>query len=384
MQERFWSLFSKKLTNEANTVELEELESLFSQHTELQHQADIITQMWGQEFIDNMSTSDQAFVRHLINHKDEFFSDEMHAVSDQHSETIFERKSPFTKVFSLKRIFTYSAVLLVSLAAFYYFPKGGDETKGVASNAISSVVTKNGSRTKITLPDGSQVWLNAGSKLDYNDISFSSRQREVYLSGEAFFDVVKNPQRPFIVHTSNMQVKVLGTAFNVKSYPGEIHTETSLIRGMVEVTIPSRPAEKYILNPNEKLILNNTGIVQQTLKNLPASVTTVTRERKNEIAKEPEAIVSIKKVNYLPDQKLILETAWVENRLEFRSEKFLDIARKMERWYDVEISFSNPRIENKLLTGSFEKETIEQALEALRMVESFNYSINGRTIVIKP
>ena len=128
--------------------------------------------------------------------------------------------------------------------------------KTIGSGDKSEISTRYGSRTKLLLPDSTQVWLNSGSKLSYNK-TYGNGTREVTLSGEAYFDVVKNPAHPFIIHTVNIDIKVLGTAFNVKSFPGEKNTETSLIRGSIEVTFKNRPSEKIILKPNEKLITAN-------------------------------------------------------------------------------------------------------------------------------
>src|SRR2546423_14261851 len=103
-----------------------------------------------------------------------------------------------------------------------------------------------GSRSKLVLPDGSTVWLNAGSKLTYNK-DFGNNIREVSLVGEAFFDVMHIPDVPFVIETPTAVVKVLGTSFNVKAYPNETTTETSVIRGRVEISPRQRPGEKFVL-----------------------------------------------------------------------------------------------------------------------------------------
>ena len=90
------------------------------------------------------------------------------------------------------------------------------------------------------------------------DSLYGNNLREVTLSGEAYFDVVKNPKKPFIIHTGKINIKVLGTIFNVKSYPGEKTIETSLIKGSIEVSFPSTPSKKIILKPNQKLVINKT------------------------------------------------------------------------------------------------------------------------------
>ena len=115
---------------------------------------------------------------------------------------------------------------------------------------------RQGSRTHLTLPDGTMVWLNAGSRLSYGK-NYNTATREVNLTGEAFFDVAHNTQKPFLIHTARIDVQVLGTSFNVKSYPTDRTTEATLIRGSIEVSIKDRPSEKIILRPDEKLVVAN-------------------------------------------------------------------------------------------------------------------------------
>ncbi|MDQ6610580.1 MAG: FecR family protein, partial [Bacteroidota bacterium] len=226
----------------------------------------------------------------------------------------------------------------------------------------AEVFTRPGSRTKLILPDGSEVWLNAGSRLTYQQ-PFGDATRSVNLIGEAFFDVVKS-NKPFIIYTGGVQIKVLGTAFNVRSYPNEKKIETSLVRGRVEVTLDKSPEKKYILKPNEKLTLNTDDeIVGNNHKKLPP----------------PLAVVS--NLRYL-DSTTIAETSWVENKLVFVDESFDDIAKRMERWYGVTIIFKNDKVKNERLTGVFEKETVWQALEALQLTTSFHFSLRDDTIII--
>jgi ferric-dicitrate binding protein FerR (iron transport regulator) len=376
-RDHFWSLLSKKLAHESTAEELLEFESLLLQNTDLQVQVEMLSYMLNQRPEEVSSWNEAAYMRHLMDYKEDFFpKDPTEETSFLPASETAGNNSRLRKFFLNKITLAIAGILIIFASWKIYFQKKNPAEKIIANN-ISSVTTKNGNRTKITLPDGSQVWLNGGSKLDYNPELFNEERREVYLSGEAFFEVVKNLKKPFLVHADNMQVKVLGTSFNIKSYPGEKQSEASLIRGSIEVTIPGRPQEKYFLSPNDKFVVSNTGSIIQKSRTKAAGI------EKSEL-KKPEAIFSMEKINYLPEKNIILETAWVYNRLEFDSEPFGDIAKKMERWYDVNISFTGHKIENKILTGSFENETIEQALEALKIVVSFNYRIDGKKIIIKP
>jgi ferric-dicitrate binding protein FerR (iron transport regulator) len=222
-----------------------------------------------------------------------------------------------------------------------------------------------GSRTRLVLPDGSTVWLNAGSRLTYSK-DFGSRNRNVTLTGEAYFDVTKSAELPFVIQTPAMQVKVVGTAFNIKSYPGERTSETSVIRGSVEIIPKARPGEKYVLKPNEKLVVANA-----------------IKEKDNKQPDRPsKPLIALGSLTYYPADSLVVETSWVDNKLVFDNEAFSDVALKMERWYGMTIEFRNKQLQEMRLTGSFVNETIYEALNALQISGGFNYSIRQNTVVI--
>jgi ferric-dicitrate binding protein FerR (iron transport regulator) len=157
----------------------------------------------------------------------------------------------------------------------------------------------------------------------------------------------------------------LGTAFNVKAYPDEKTTETSLIRGSVEVTLDKRPGEHIILKPNEKLVVANEDEKAET-KMDPAK-------------KDPK--VAISELTHINDTTIV-ETSWVHNELIFRDETFSDIAKKMERWYGVTIIIEDEKIALERLSGTLTTETVQEALNALQYSEKFHYSIKGNTILI--
>jgi hypothetical protein len=141
--------------------------------------------------------------------------------------------------------------------------------------------------------------------------------------------------------------------------------ETSLIKGSIEITIKDRPENKYILRPNEKLLIANGELSDESQALNTANT--------NKVSGEISDIISLKKVDYSSLDKLFIETAWVQNKLVFRSENFSDIAKKMERWYDIQIIFRNTKTEELKFTGIFTTESVQQALEAMRVVHPFNY-----------
>jgi ferric-dicitrate binding protein FerR (iron transport regulator) len=261
-----------------------------------------------------------------------------------------------------------AAILIVAISVIFLQRKHSSETKQ------ENVVAKNGSRTRTILPDGSTVWLNAGSKIFY-DIDFTKATREVTLDGEAFFDVVKQPQRPFIVHAGKIDIKVLGTAFNVKSYAEDSTVETTLLRGLVQVTNSAdKKSMPVYLHPNQKLVIDKNNIQQNNNENVLVAKEINSSLQKTIITKIDSAIKESDRI----------ETSWVYNRLIFKGDDFNDLAKKLERWYNVTIHFEDEKVQNLTFNGSLENETAEQAFAALqKAVPSFNYSINNHEIFIR-
>ncbi len=213
-------------------------------------------------------------------------------------------------------------------------------------------VTKNGEKAQVVLSDGTKIWINSGSILKYPDV-FTGKNREVFLEGEAFFDVSHNKNKPFIITTSLIQIEVLGTKFNISSYPDDETIETTLVAGTVKITsknIKSKSGkENYILKPNEKATFlknDNTVIIDEVI------------------------------TKYY--------TSWKDGSLFFNNETFEKIAKRLERWYDLEIELTNSELKYNKYTCVVDKDkTIEHVLNLLNICTPIEYSIKGKTITIK-
>ena len=371
--DRFWDLLSKKHCGEASSAELRELEQVMLNHPEWKNAADTLSNLIFQStvFEDN-EEAESAFETHLARMKkaDVEFND---------IELKYEQIEPGRKTRGSKRWVMLAGVLFGAAVLFFGLKNlmGTSEAKNGKQTNLSQVITKPGSRrTQIQLPDGSVVRLNSSSTLTY-DKNFGKNIREVSLTGEAFFDVTKDSSHPFIIHTHVIDIKVLGTAFNVKSYPNDPSTETSLLRGKVEVTMKNRSNEKVYLEPNEKLIVANNGaIVNRALIDQPDQNV----DKANVLSKPTYAVQPL---TYYPADSTIIETSWIDNRLIFQeNETFREVAAKMERWYGVKINFADEDVARIRPFGSFTNETIGQALNALHESFGFNYKISGNEITI--
>lgn len=369
-QEKFWVIFSKKLSGEASPEELVVLEEMIQAHPEWQYAIQNLTDLWKNEPANDLTAGEDAYMLHL--HR-------MNELNISLDGSVQEQRSADKPVRKLKRWYWAAAVLLVMAGLFSIRQLSGSSTSsGEIAGQINEISTRPGSKSKVQLPDGSVVWLNAGSKLTY-DKNFGIDTREVTLTGEGFFDVTKNKEKPFIISTNSIKIKVLGTAFNVKAYPEDKQTETSLIRGSIEVTIRNRPNDKIILSPSEKLVVEND------IARLEKDFRMKEKETGNIVRTELPVIntlMSINKLKYNPVDSTVAEIQWVNNKLVFRDESFSELAVKMERWYNVEISITDPRISEERLNGIFESETIIQALDALKEFISFQYEKNGNKIII--
>ena len=258
-----------------------------------------------------------------------------------------------------------AAVLLVVGIGFLYRVYDAGKKESAVSIAIT-FKTKSGERKKITLPDGSTVLLNAQSSLSIGK-EFNETCREVVLKGEAYFDVIHNKNKPFKVRTEEFNINVLGTAFNVKAYPDEISSEATLIRGIITMDAVNGNGGTITLKPSQKVTFYKTNPVKDVKKASKPAAT------------HPE--ITINHYTLIKDSTIV-ETAWTQNRIEIYDLNFDEIKDVLEKWFNVEIRFTNAEVEKYRFTATFSQESIEQVMSALQKVENFKYEIKGNQIII--
>jgi transmembrane sensor len=380
--DRIWELMGRKLSSEASAEELQELDHLLRTHPDLHFSVQTITDLWQQDDT-NPSSEDlqSAYDQHLQRMEQKGVT--IHKATSEPVPEVpyWMLETPRRKISRTAKVWGMSVAAVLLLAAWWYFvfapgkaETGIGEQPLAASVTPGEISTQYGARTTQKLPDGSRVWLNAGSKLTFGKNFGEGSVREVSLTGEAFFDVVKNPAKPFVIHTATIDIKVLGTQFNVKSYPSDKTTETSLIRGSVEVVVKTRPNEKYVLKPNEKLVVLNN---QEQLKaagnaNYGGAGRLINRDN----------LIAIKNLTYQQGDTSAIESAWIRNKLSVKNMPFAEMAKIMERWYDVRFEFRDKKLEDLWITGSFDNETLAQLLEAMQFSFAFNYEINDKTVIV--
>ncbi len=214
----------------------------------------------------------------------------------------------------------------------------------------NTIRVPNGKTFKIVLSDGTAVNLNAGSSLKYPVKFIDGQHRQVTLTGEAFFDVQKNEKSPFIVTTGTMDVRVLGTKFNLTSYPEDLHQSTVLVEGSVRLY---ETGSKYdndnstLLSPGFKADWDNS-----------------------------DKKMIINKVN------TDIYTGWIEGKLVMKKMNFSNIIQRLQRHYDVSITNEYKELNDRIFTATFEKESIEEVLETFKIETPFDYQISGPNIKI--
>lgn len=219
-----------------------------------------------------------------------------------------------------------------------------ENTKNEQANNYNELIVPKGGEFTLTLSDGTKVWLNSQSKIRY-PVIFNDITREVYLEGEAYFEVAKDPQHPFHVNARNgVNIEVLGTSFNVRSYTDENAIETVLEEGSVRM---SQGKDAVILSPGNKAVY---------LPNEPIQLTTVNTE---------------------------LYTAWRHGQYIFMEESVENILKQLSRWYDIEVFYSNEAAKSVVFSGDVRKyDDINTLLEAMEIAGGIHFRINGKTLIV--
>ncbi|BDD10411.1 iron dicitrate transporter FecR [Fulvitalea axinellae] len=210
---------------------------------------------------------------------------------------------------------------------------------------FNEIIVPKGKRYEIELSDGTEVWLNGGSRMRY-PVNFVSQNRVVELEGEACFDVAHNKEKPFVVKTDDVKVRVLGTLFNINAYRGGDDVRTTLVEGSVEASAGEGFTRR--LKPGDQLRWDrdeNVGEVQKVDPNV--------------------------------------YTAWVDGKLRFENLYMSDLIPMLENWYGVEIQNENGDLDKIHYTGQFEQEDIRTVLEILKDFQDFKYEIYGNVVFIK-
>ncbi len=253
------------------------------------------------------------------------------------------RRSVYFEQFRRIAAILFFPLLLVSVL---YFLSLKDKSR-FPEMSVQQLTSPAGVRSQVTLPDGTQVWLNGESTIKYS-LPFNNQTRNVDLEGEAFFDVTRNPKSPFLVSMPHATVRVLGTMFNCKAYPGE-KTEVTLAKGKVRLGTDPVNSEKkdYILSPGEHAVINSTGQIKINKENIDKYI------------------------------------AWHTGFLVFDDSPLPEVVEKLERWYGVDVSVRDTQLLSSRITTTFENEPLRQVLELLELASPLKIDYVPATINTK-
>ena len=259
---------------------------------------------------------------------------EVKLILSDHTEKLIQSKEPAIT-------YNLNGVIQVDSISLSAVPDAGKDETGEVFNQL---VVPKGKRSSLTLSDGSRIFLNSGSRVIY-PVVFGRKTREIYIEGEMYLQVAKKPDWPFVVVTDQMKVKVLGTEFNVKSYPDETVSSVVLVKGSVQAIVRSG---KIVMKENEMLTLS--GQTGET---------------------------SVKKVDVLP------YVSWKDGWMYCNNERMESVAIKLSRYYDIRVTFKDPQVRDLMVIGKLDlKSEYRQVFDVLGYIASVKYTENDGNIII--
>jgi ferric-dicitrate binding protein FerR (iron transport regulator) len=233
-----------------------------------------------------------------------------------------------------------AAICLLIVSTWFWARSGMNHGTGDLSAGQQELFVPAGQRARITLPDGTIAWLNAGSTLIYPSVF--AEERMVSLTGEAYFDVSKDKEKPFIVSTETIHIKALGTQFNVYSYPKTLRQNTILVDGKIKIYKPGFESDGIILSPNQQLFCKNGEFRLESFQ----------------------------------DQDVLL---WKDGIYSFKNERLDAIIEKLELYFDVDIIIESPSLLEKEYTGKFrQKDGVMEILRIIQKIHPFRIDKNEK------
>ena len=223
-----------------------------------------------------------------------------------------------------------------------------NEKTDKSSTVFNELLIGKGEEYQLVLSDGTRVWLNSETRLKF-PVQFSNNRREVFLEGEAYFEVTKNPEAPFIVKTGHMDVEVLGTSFNVSAYKDEASIQTTLVEGKVRVSSEFGQSLEQVLKPNEQAVFNKSS---------------------NQFK-----IIEVNAALY---------SSWCEGIFVFNEESLDDILRKLSRWYDINVFFQSEEVRAYQFSGKLPRfKNCNELLDMIEKTTNVKFTMKeNRTVIV--
>jgi ferric-dicitrate binding protein FerR (iron transport regulator) len=321
LKEKEAEIFERYFKGQVNDEEKAWVESLFAEGEKNHLLCQYMEENWGN--IDSEYTGPIPDLSHILRdlHKD-IHSDKSHP------------KNPVKRIISIySRVAAILLIPLIAAGLIYMHRLTAASAKD--NKTVASIYAPLGSRVSFTLPDNTTGMLNSGSKLSYS-LPFSNK-RNVDLEGEAWFEVKKDTSHPFEIKAGASTVNVVGTCFNLSAYPTEDYVEVVLLQGKVNFS-SGKSHELVSVLPSERLIYHNGEVIKNAVD---------------------------------PDKY----TAWTEGKLVFRNEPMAEVARKIERWYNIKMKLADKDLEKYSFRATFEDDSLEDVLRFICLTSPIRYSI---------
>ncbi|HVI44484.1 MAG TPA: FecR domain-containing protein [Chitinophaga sp.] len=323
--DRIWILLGKECSGEISPAELAELDLLLKDNPEATASRELAASIW------------QTPIREATT---------VHNSKERIWETVSPQLRARRHAPVVRRLVAAAAAAAILTVAWV-----GWRLIRPTTPALQQLSSTAGGKSRVALPDGSIAWLNRNTQLHFEKNRFGKQHREVTLDGEAFFDIAKSEGIPFVIHAGKVNIRVLGTAFNVRAYAGDSAVSTTLVRGKIAVSFQEKTV---VLQPEEKLTIPVIGA---------ATIFQQKHLKKDSNGQLPEI-------------------SWLNNKLIFDNETFGELAAKMNRWYGVTFYFESASLQQLRFSGIVDTETIDEALKMLQLSRPFNFRIRGKEVHI--
>lgn len=331
--------------NEASEAEVEEVLKWFEDRKLDPQKSQSLEELWQEIGASDYVTHDGDQLLHDI-HQD------IRRLEVRYGDKRFYSRSSRRSNYGFPMWAKAAAILVVAVGLFaFWLANNGQTGQTFEENKKITKVAEPGEKKTLTLSDGTVIQLNADSRITFPE-KFSKTEREVFLTGEAFFEVAEDSSRRFVVHTGELTTTVLGTSFNIRNYPGEEQTDVSLASGKlkVESSDSSSALKSYVLRPGEAAVLDKRD-------------STLTKGRF-----DPE-----------------LSLGWTRGMLVFRDADVDELITRIERWYGVTIEVKNREElarQQWRYRGVFKDEPLRNVLEGIGYVKDFTYEVEKQTVNI--
>lgn len=322
-------LVTKSISGEISAEEKAEFDEIIETNPEFKARYQLIERFWKQETFSNQSSDADRALQKVLTRINE--------------KPAVQKKGLVVSLWG--KVAAAAMIVFACAAGLYYY----DNITPVRQEIVFvEKYNARGIRSVLTLTDGTRIWLNSDSKIGYPE-KFANDVREVHLSGEAFFDVAKDTKKPFIIHTDDAAVRVLGTSFNVKAYSNEDRVQTSVVSG------------KVAFIPKANGVQNDTLLLTKSHK---VTYTATSGEIKTEITNTED------------------DREWINGKHVYKAETLALIGKRLERTFNKKVLIRNPKLAEQRFTATFEDSSLKEIMYYLSMTSQFKYSITDSTLVI--